>query len=441
MVPNRWLGVGSRMWNSRYYDPSVADARFPLAGQNQSFCPVNEQAASHGYLPPLPLQESQADGNNRLNRAIQRKVLLAYIQCKNSAAVSGNDAPACFANYLHSTVCCRYACRCTKFFSLASHYDGCHDARCDICNTVGYSAVVDTFHPDFEHVEGGSGDSGQPTYGSSEAMQPLPKRLKLENPTAPVSYNSEEGVELLPKVLDDWTIANRMGMNMELNTEFLPYPTEDSTSAKEMSAPVSYNSEVGVELLPKVLDDSTIANRIGMNMELNTELLPYPTEDSTSAKEMTAPVFYNSEVGVELLPKVLDDSTIANRMGMNMELNTEFLTYPTEDSTSAKEMNIELLPKPSEDSTGPKEMEEWSMEWISKLIEDSSNAKEMAESFPGPPEVAIAGYKVVETDGVGSHREEDIGFINVIDNARGHFNNALPSFSEELAAGCEEGET
>nr|KJB68279.1 hypothetical protein B456_010G236000 [Gossypium raimondii] len=216
MVPNRWLGVGSRMWNSRYYDPSVADARFPLAGQNQSFCPVNEQAASHGYLPPLPLQESQADGNNRLNRAIQRKVLLAYIQYKNSAAVSGNDAPACFANYLHSTVCCRYACRCTKFFSLASHYDGCHDARCDICNTVGYSAVVDTFHPDFEHVEGGSGDSGQPTYGSSEAMQPLPKRLKLENPTAPVSYNSEVGVELLPKVLDDWTIANRMGMNMEL---------------------------------------------------------------------------------------------------------------------------------------------------------------------------------------------------------------------------------
>ncbi|KAK5826889.1 hypothetical protein PVK06_021822 [Gossypium arboreum] len=273
MIPNTWLRVGSRMWNSTY-DPSMADARFPLAGQNQSFCPVNEQAASHGYLPPLSLQESLADSNNRLNRAIQRKVLLAYIQYKNSAAVSGNDAPAWFANYLHSTICCRYACRCTKFFSLASHYDGCHDARCDICNTVGYTDVVDPFHPDFEHVEGGSGDSGQPTYCSSEAMQPLPKRLKLENPTAPVSYNSEAGVE--------------------------------------------------------------------------------------------------------------------------------------------------LLPKPIEDSTGPKEMEDWSMEWISKLIEDSSSAKEMAESFPGPPEVAIAGYKVVETDGVGSHREEDIGFINVIDNARGH---------------------
>ncbi|KAH1055056.1 hypothetical protein J1N35_033121 [Gossypium stocksii] len=325
------------MWNSTCYDPSVADARFLLAGQNQSFCPVNEQAASHGYFPPRSLQESQADGNNRLNRAIQRKVLLAYIQYKDSAAVLGNDAPACFANYLHSTVCCRYACRCTKFFSLASHYDGCHNATCDICSTVWYNAVVDTFHPDFEHVGGGSGDSGQPTYGSSEAMQPLPKRLMLDNPTAPVSYNSEAGVELQPTVLDDSTIANWMDMNMEVNTELLPYPTEDPASAKEM--------------------------------------------------------------------------------------------------------NIELLPKPTEDCTGPKEMEEWSMEWISKLIEDSSNAKEMAESSPGPPEVAIAGYKVVETDGVGSHREDDIGFINVIDNARGHSNNALPSFSEELAAGCEEGET
>ncbi|MBA0627453.1 hypothetical protein Godav_004967, partial [Gossypium davidsonii] len=75
-------------------------------------------------------------------------------------------------------------------------------------------------------------------------MQPLPKRLKLENPTAPVSYNSEVGVELLPKVLDDSTIANRMGiMNMEVNTELLPYPTEDSTSAKEMN----------IELLQKIL--------------------------------------------------------------------------------------------------------------------------------------------------------------------------------------------
>ncbi|MBA0795443.1 hypothetical protein Gohar_006307, partial [Gossypium harknessii] len=70
--------------------------------------------------------------------------------------------------------------------------------------------------------------------------------------------------------------------------------------------------------------------------------------------------------------------------------------------------------------------------------------KDVAENFPGPPEVVIAGYEVVETDPVGSHREEDIGFINVTDNAdnaRYHFNNleinALPSFSEELAAGCE----
>ncbi|TYJ25236.1 hypothetical protein E1A91_A07G035000v1 [Gossypium mustelinum] len=121
-----------------------------------------------------------------------------------------------------------------------------------------------------------------------------------------------------------------------------------------------------------------------------------------------------------------------------------------------EEWSIELISKLIEDSPSAKEidmnMEEEIVELMAILIEDSSNAKEMgkdvAESFPGPPEVAIAGYKVVETDAVGSHREEDIGFINVIDNAdnaRGHFHNleinALPSFSEELAAGCEEGET
>ncbi|KAL1085344.1 hypothetical protein V6Z11_D08G044200 [Gossypium hirsutum] len=329
------------MSNSTYYDPSVADARFPFAGQNQSFCPVTEQAANHGYLPPLYLQEPLADATNRLNRAIQRKVLLAYIQYKNSAALSGNDAPAYFANYMHSTVCCQYVCRCTKFFSLASHYDGCHDARCDICNTVRYNAVVDTFRPDFEHVKGGllrvtgSGDSGQPTYGSSEAMQPFLKRLKLENPTAPCFPCHGMFYTMAPS-------------HVQPSYAELPPMVQFSES------PVSYNSEV-------------------------------------------------TKVGVELLPKLLDGSTIANRMGMNMEVNTELLPYLREDST---------------------------------------------KNFPGPPEVVIAGYKVVETDPVCSHREEDIGFINVTDNAdnaRYHFNNleinALPSFSEELAAGCEEGET
>ncbi|TYJ21137.1 hypothetical protein E1A91_A08G044100v1 [Gossypium mustelinum] len=329
------------MSNSTYYDLAVADARFPFAGQNQFFCPVTEQAANHGYLPPPYLQEPLADATNRLNRAIQRKVLLAYIQYKNSAALSGNDAPAYFANYMHSTVCCQYVCRCTKFFSLASHYDGCHDAGCDICNTVRYNAVVDTFRPDFEHVEGGllrvtgSGGSGQPTYGSSEAMQPMLKRLKLENPTAPSFPCHGMFYTMAPS-------------NVQPSYAELP------TSEQFSESPVSYNSEV-------------------------------------------------TEVGVELLPKLLDGSTIANRMGMNMEVNTELPT---------------------------------------------KMGKDVAESFPGPPEVAIAGYKVVETDPVGSHREEDIGFINVTDNAdnsRDHFNNleinAFPSFSEELAAGCEEGET
>ncbi|MFQ6619560.1 hypothetical protein Gotur_000644, partial [Gossypium turneri] len=350
---------GSRRSNSTYYDPSVAAAIFPFAGQNQSFCPVNEQAVSHGYLPPLSLQEPQADANNRLNRAIQLKVLLAYIQYKNSAAFSGNDAPAYFANYLHSTVCCRYVCRCTKFFSLASHYNGCHDARCDICNTVRYNAVVDTFHPDFEHVKGGllrvtgSGDFGQPRYGSSEAMQPLPKRLKLENTTAPTFRYHGICQNLLYLII----------------------------------------FEMGVELLPKLLDGSTIANRMGANMEVFAELLPYLREDSTSAKEMGKTM----EMNIELLPKLIEDSTSPKEMGRNMEeWRIELISKRIEDSPSAKEIDMN--------------MEKENVELMSKLTEDSSNAKEMgkdvAESLPGPPEVAIAGYKVA-------------------DNARGHFNNLI----------------
>ncbi|PPD74265.1 hypothetical protein GOBAR_DD28812 [Gossypium barbadense] len=150
------------------------------------------------------------------------------------------------------------------------HYDGCRDARCDICNTVRYNAAVNAFHPDFEHVKGlltGSGDSGQPRYGSSEAMQPLPKRLKLENPTA--SSFPHHGLF--------YTMAP---LNVQPSSAELPPLVQLSES------PVSYNSEASVELLRKLLDDSTMANRMGMNMEVNTELLPYLIEDSTSAKEM-----------------------------------------------------------------------------------------------------------------------------------------------------------
>ncbi|MBA0757030.1 hypothetical protein Gotri_020153 [Gossypium trilobum] len=202
-------------------------------------------------------------------------------------------------------------------------------------------------------------------------MQLLPKRLKLENPTAPS----------FPYHGMFYTMA---ALNVQPSYAELPPLVQLSES------PVSYNSEGGVELLPKLLDGSTVANRMGMIYEYG--------EDSTSPKEMGHNM---EEWSIELISKLIEDSPSAKEIDMNIE-----------------EENVELM---------------------SKLLEDSSNAKEMgkdvAESFPGPPEV-------VETDAVGSHREEDIGFINVIDNAdnaRGHFHNleinALPIFSEELAAG------
>ena len=177
----------------QFYRSSEAEAKFPFTGQNQSYCPVNEQTV--GHLPQLPLEESQANSNNLLNWAIRHKVLRSYISYKQSVMFIG-DAQASFVNHMHSAVCNKYTCRCQQFFSLASHYDGCHDADCNICSPVRYSSVTNKLHPKFEHVkrgllrDSGSGDSDQPRFGSSETMQPSLKRLKVENPSSPsLPYN------------------------------------------------------------------------------------------------------------------------------------------------------------------------------------------------------------------------------------------------------------
>ncbi|MBA0757029.1 hypothetical protein Gotri_020153 [Gossypium trilobum] len=96
-------------------------------------------------------------------------------------------------------------------------------------------------------------------------MQLLPKRLKLENPTAPS----------FPYHGMFYTMA---ALNVQPSYAELPPLVQLSES------PVSYNSEGGVELLPKLLDGSTVANRM---------------EDSTSAKEMGKTM----EMNIELLPK------------------------------------------------------------------------------------------------------------------------------------------
>ncbi|GMJ01356.1 hypothetical protein HRI_003804800 [Hibiscus trionum] len=338
--------------------------QLPFTGQNQSSCLVNEQAAAiHDHLPQLPYEESQANSDDSVNRAI-KKALLAYIQYKKTVR---NHAPGSFVSHMHSTVCCFKTCKCLQFSSLASHYDGCHDAKCKICGPVRRSPCTDRFLPNLEHVKGGlqrvsgKGDSGQPRFRSSEAMQPLPKRLKLENPTSPcLPYNG--------MFLEDSTIAKGKGM---APSKIQPSFTNLPPLVQLPDFPVSSNSEVmeaNIELLPKLLKDSTVAKGMGKNIEVEIESLPKLIEDSTSAKETAT----------------------------TMEVDTELLTKLTGDSSSAEEIG-----------------------------------KDVADSFPGIPEAVIASYKVAETNAVGSHKEEDIEFINGTDNARDHFNK-LESNREKL---------
>ncbi|KAK5818234.1 hypothetical protein PVK06_023168 [Gossypium arboreum] len=149
----------------------------------------------------------------------------------------------------------------------------------------------------------GSGDSGQPRYGNSEAMQPLPKRLKLENPTAPS----------FPYHGMFYTMAP---LNVQPSYAELPPLVQLSGSL------VSYNSEMGVELLPKLLDGSTVANRMAYR------------RCRTSPKEMGRNM---EEWSIELISKRIEDAPSAKEIDMNMEEeNVELMSKLTEDSSNAK---------------------------------------------------------------------------------------------------------
>ncbi|KAK8630448.1 hypothetical protein V6N13_079240 [Hibiscus sabdariffa] len=322
--------------------------QFPT-GQNQSFYPINEQAVIHGHLPQLPFEESQASSGNLNKMIIQTKVLLAHFQHKKSVMFAWDDTPFSFLNHMHSTVCCRCDCTCPEFYLIASHYEG-------------------------------EGDFDQ---------QPLPKSLKLENPTSPC----------LP--------CNGMFYGMA-PSEAQPSFTEIPTFVQLQESLKSSNSkimEANIKLLPKLLEDFTISEGMGM---AQFQVQPSSTDLPPLVQLPEFSVSCNFEVmeaNIELQPKLLEDSTVAKGMGKNMEVNTELLPKLIEDFTSAKESSKTM---------------EANTELLSKLVEDS----------------------------ICSYKEEDIAFVigtDNADNARDHFNkmefNALTILSEELAARCEKGET
>ncbi|XP_039064043.1 histone acetyltransferase HAC12-like [Hibiscus syriacus] len=130
------------------------------------------------------------------------------------------------------------------------------------------------FYPDIEHVKrsllrfSGKGDSGQPICGSSEVIEPLPKRLKLENPTssclpyggmfcamAPLKVQ-QSFTNLPPLVQSPEFLESSNSEIMEMNTEPLPKFIEKSTGDKEIGED---SEEVNTEWLSMLMEDSSSA--------------------------------------------------------------------------------------------------------------------------------------------------------------------------------------
>ncbi|KAE8672119.1 Histone acetyltransferase HAC1 [Hibiscus syriacus] len=190
--------------------------RLPFSGRNKSFCPLNEQAVSHGHLPRLPFTGQKQ----------------SFCPINEQAATHGHLPQLPFAN---------------------------------------------RFYPDIEHVKrgllrfSGKGDSGQPICGSSEVIEPLPKRLKLENPTSPC----------LPYSGMFYAMAPLKGQQSFSN---LP-PLVQSPELLESSN--SEIMEVKTESLPKFIEKSTGDKEIGEDLEeVNTKWISKLMEDSSSAEEM-----------------------------------------------------------------------------------------------------------------------------------------------------------
>ncbi|XVF62470.1 hypothetical protein PTKIN_Ptkin09bG0010600 [Pterospermum kingtungense] len=415
ILPGMDLGMASSTLvpYMQFYRPSDAEAKSPFIGQNQSYCLVNEQNA--GHIPQLPSEESQADYNNLMKSAIQRRVLLAYIQHKKSGMFIG-DAQLSFVNHMHSTVCHKYTCKCEIFFSLASHYDGCHDADCDICSRVCYSPVTSKVHPTLEHVKRGlsrdsdDGYSGYPRFGSSETMRPSFKRLKVVHPSssslpyngicdgmAPLKFQPcDTKLPPLLQLPESPVVENPSSPSLPYNgmcygmapLKFQPCDTKLPPLLQLPESPASSNSEV---------------------MEANIKFLTNLIEDSTSSKDISKDVADNSLLSTESFPGP-SEVAVCN---YNLEEN--------DDAGSHKEEDIDFRNGAD----------------VADVVAESNNLELMA----------VCHYNLEEKDATDSHKEVDMDIRNGTDiaDAVAESNNldfnTLSGFSGGLGTSCGEAET
>lgn len=121
-------------------------------------------------------------------------VLMCYLKFK-SKLLGHERRQQEFVNHLHLMVCKFGICDCKRYCTLISHYDGCHNTHCNLCQPVRLLGNTKKFSsgPTFEPcpIKKIASESEKPNgYVSRDLhardynfqdMQPPPKRMKMEN--------------------------------------------------------------------------------------------------------------------------------------------------------------------------------------------------------------------------------------------------------------------
>ncbi|CAL1390742.1 unnamed protein product [Linum trigynum] len=261
----RSLQTGSHMFQEYHNQPhdSSGDSRRSTLGEEFNSFPIRHELFSSmsglvlGTDSKLPSEQPHssdfssncsevsdevfrlADSSATFQMSMERKVLFAYANYKESAFSMGDCLPS-FLQYLHGILCKNFSCMCASFIQILSHFDFCGSLNCNICGPVRDHSCANRYQQNYE-------TSGRP--GSlllENSLHPL-KRLKMEHGSARVPSGARiPSAEALPGDPDEVPPMQKFPNSllctdpglMEVNIE-LPANVVDVTQGSRKNADVS----------------------------------------------------------------------------------------------------------------------------------------------------------------------------------------------------------